>query len=269
MIVFPNAKINLGLNIVEKRPDGYHNIESCFYPVGWSDVLEVIPSDTLKFTTSGIPIPGSKEGNLCLKAFELISKDFHLSPVRVHLHKVIPIGAGLGGGSSDGAWMIKVLNSLFDLGLSVDGMHYYAQKLGADCPFFIENKPVMTRGIGNVFEPVQCSLKGLYMLLIYPDIAISTAEAYQGVQPKTPEHPLLSLLEGERQIWKDKVHNQFETHLFKKYPLLPQIKNTLYEHGAIYASMTGSGSCVYGIFEKETSIDWDPAYKVFAERIKY
>ena len=252
MVVFPNAKINLGLNIIEKRTDGYHNIESCFYPIPLTDALEVIESDKLSFTSSGIPIPGDPESNLCLKAYHLLKKHYDLPLVEIHLHKNIPIGAGLGGGSSDGAFMLKLLNEKFELGIDNPALEKLAGELGSDCPFFIENKPVFVEGKGNVFSPVEVSLKGKYLVLVMPDVHVSTAQAYAGITPQQPEAGLKEILEQKpMKRWQDLVKNDFEESVFAKHPELERIKNQLIEEGAIYASMTGSGAAVFGVFEEK------------------
>lgn len=252
MIVFPNAKINLGLQIVAKRPDGFHNIASCFYPVGWSDALEILPASAeTSFESSGIQIPGEASGNLCLRAYQLVAADYSLPPVRIHLHKAVPIGAGLGGGSADGAFTIKLLNQLFELGLSVQQMQQYARQLGSDCAFFIENKPVYCFEKGDQFEPIDLSLSGKWIRLVNPGIHVSTAEAYAGVRPTLPSTDLRALLQEPITAWRSTVQNDFEASVATKYPAIANIKNTLYQQGALYASMTGSGSTIYGIFEHE------------------
>jgi 4-diphosphocytidyl-2-C-methyl-D-erythritol kinase len=254
MIVFPNAKINLGLQIVAKRPDGYHNLFSCFYPVGWSDALEILPADELKFTSSGIDIPGDAAGNLCLKAYHLLKKDFDLPPVHIHLHKVIPIGAGLGGGSSDGAFTLKVLNELFKLNLSTAQLEGYARQIGSDCAFFVRNQPVFCFEKGDQFEDIALSLKDYFIVLVNPGIHISTAEAYAGIRPQMPEIDLKAVLQRPVEEWKLQVYNDFEKQLAINYPAIAQIKENLYQHGALYSSMTGSGSTVYGIFDREIDL---------------
>ncbi len=253
MIVFPNAKINLGLHITEKRSDGYHNIETCFVPVGWSDILEIIPSDyNTSINISGISIPDEPEKNLVLKAYQLLRKEYDLPAVSVHLHKVVPIGAGLGGGSSDASYALKALNRMFFLDISDDKLEQIASELGADCPFFVRNKPVIATGIGDVFEEVMVSFEGWYIYLVYPGVHISTAEAYKGVTPGETERCLKDILTNtDTSGWKNLVTNDFEPALFKKYPVLAEIKEKLYENGAFYASMTGSGSCIYGLFSKK------------------
>jgi len=248
MIWFPNAKINIGLQVVSQRPDGFRNLESCFYPVPWCDALEILPADTMAFSVSGIPVPGEANTNLCLKAYELLKADFSLPPISMHLHKHIPIGAGLGGGSADAAFALRLLNELFTLELSVEQLENYARRLGSDCAFFIQNKPVFATERGDVFEELNVDLKGYGCLVVYPDIHITTAEAFSQVVPQTPEQPLTNSLQQPITTWKDKVKNDFEKALFPRYPVLAALKETLYNQGALYAAMTGSGSSVYGIF---------------------
>jgi len=254
MILFPNAKINLGLNIVERRTDGYHNIETVFYPIGLSDVLEIEPSGTCtdySFSSSGIMLGGDPEDNLIVKAYRLLRSEYQISPIDISLCKQIPFGAGLGGGSSDAAFMLKALNELFELKITTKKLERLAAKLGADCPVFIQNKPVFATGIGNVFTPVDLSLKGYFLLLVKPDIHVSTPEAYALVVPKKPAISLLELIKYPILEWKTAIKNDFEKSVFAKYPAIQDIKNKLYDMGAIYASMSGSGSSVYGIFKRE------------------
>ena len=254
MLSFPNAKINIGLYITEKRPDGFHNLESCFYPVGWSDVLEIIPAEKLSFKSTGIEIPGNPETNLCLKAYHLVSQDFKLPPVMIHLHKIVPIGAGLGGGSADCAFTIKTLNELFELNMSVEIMENYARQLGSDCAFFIQNKPQFCFGKGDEFEDIEINLSHKFIVLVNPNIHISTAEAYAGVKPQRAHIDLRKILQSPTNEWGDVVKNDFENHLLPKYPAIENIKNSLYKQGAEYASMTGSGSTVFGIFDQEIDL---------------
>ncbi|MDJ1480401.1 4-(cytidine 5'-diphospho)-2-C-methyl-D-erythritol kinase [Cytophagaceae bacterium YF14B1] len=255
MLSFPNAKINLGLHITEKRPDGYHNLESCFYSVGWTDVLEIIEFDKLTFTSSGISIPGNPDSNLCIKAYNALKKDFDLPPVHIHLHKVIPIGAGLGGGSADAAFTIKLLNEKFDLKLSPSQMEDYIRPIGSDCAFFIQNYPRYCYDKGDQFEDISVSLKGYYIVLVYPAIHVSTGEAYAGIKPQKPFMPLKQVLAQPVSTWKDRLVNDFENGVFARYPVLATVKQTLYDKGALYATMSGSGSTVFGIFEKEISVE--------------
>ncbi len=253
MVVFPNAKINLGLNIISKREDGYHNISSCFYPIEFYDVLEILPSKKLSFKSTGIPIPGDMEGNLCLKAYQLLRNDFDIAPVQMHLHKNIPIGAGLGGGSSDASYTIKLLNQLFDLNLTDLEMESYASKLGSDCPFFIKNVPVLAEGTGNLFKEVNVDLIGKYLMLVYPDIHIGTKEAYAGVIPKQHEQPISKVINTGIENWPANLINDFETSIFPKYQRIKELKDQMYDMGAKYACMTGSGSAIYGIFNQPQS----------------
>jgi len=248
MIDFPNAKINIGLQITEKRSDGFHNLSTIFYPVTWQDILEIILSEKTSFESSGIDIPDDGKENLCLQAYQLLKKDFDLSPVKIHLHKVIPTGAGLGGGSSDAAFTLKILNKLFQLDLSNEKLKDYASQLGSDCAFFIENKSVWGVKKGDILKDIYFSLKGKYILLIYPKLNISTAEAYSGVIPQIPKNQIPEIIQKPISEWKNYLFNDFEQSIFPKYPILQNIKEKLYEIGAVYASMSGSGSTIYGIF---------------------
>ena len=254
MITFPNAKINLGLNIIEKRPDGYHNLETIFYPINLQDALEVTrrENNDKEYTLhiSGSSLEGEPEDNLVVKAYKLLKKDYPgLLPVDIHMYKHIPAGAGLGGGSSDAACMIKLLNDKFSLGLSTERMEEYAVKLGADCAFFIRNKPVFATGIGNLFEPVELSLKGYHIILIKPDIFVSTRDAFAEIKPVRPAVSLKEIVKQPIETWKSSMKNDFEDSVFKKFPEIAAIKDELYDLGAVYAAMSGSGSSVYGIFK--------------------
>lgn len=255
MLQFPNAKINLGLQITEKRADGFHNLCSIFYPVGWSDALEIIPSDSFEYSASGIAVQGNAEDNLCVKVYQWIKSQFDLPPIKIHLHKNIPIGAGLGGGSSDAAFTLKMLNKLFELGLTAESMETFIKPFGSDCAFFIKNKPVLAIGKGDEFEPIILNLKGKYLVMVYPDLFISTKEAYSGIVPKPSSHNLGEITSNSLDKCNQNVVNDFEKHLFASYPILPTIKTQLYEMGAVYASMSGSGSTMYGIFENEVELD--------------
>ena len=255
MITYPNAKINLGLNIVEKRPDGYHNLETIFYPINLQDALEVTQLDgegEYALTLSGTPIEGDPDQNLVVKTYRLLKKDFPDMPaIDIHMYKHIPTGAGLGGGSADAAFMIKLLNEKFKLGLSIEKMEEYAATLGADCAFFIQNKPVFASGIGNIFEPIQLSLKGYYLVLVKPDIFVSTKDAFSLIQPMKPSQSLREIVRMPVETWRATMKNDFENSVFQKYPEIAAIKDKLYDMGAIYASMSGSGSSVYGIFREQ------------------
>lgn len=255
MILFPNAKINIGLNIVSKRVDGYHNLESIFYPIEIKDALEVIEADKLRFSSSGIPIPGNTEENLCLKAYHLLKNDFKdLPSINIHLHKHIPIGAGLGGGSSDASFFIKLLNQKFSLGLKLFQMENYASKLGSDCAFFIQNKPAYATEKGDQLRPVNLDLNDYFIVLVMPEVQVSTVEAYQGICASTSTVPLTELIKLPIEQWKLCIKNDFEPSVFSKYPSIANIKMQLYEAGALYASMSGSGSSVYGIFQQKIKL---------------
>lgn len=251
MLLFPNAKLNLGLYLTGVRPDGFRNLESVFVPLPWTDALEVLPAPVGTETTltlTGIPIPGEPATNLCLRAYELLKADFALPPIQMHLHKVVPIGAGLGGGSADAAFALKGLNELFGLALGAEALENYARRLGSDCAFFIQNQPVFAYERGDVFAPIPLNLTGTACKVIYPGLHISTAEAYARVVPRPPQHDLQTALAQPLETWRDTVHNDFEEALTPHYTVLGEIKQALYEAGAAYASLSGSGSAVYGLF---------------------
>ncbi|MDR1505117.1 MAG: 4-(cytidine 5'-diphospho)-2-C-methyl-D-erythritol kinase [Prevotella sp.] len=256
MICFPNAKINLGLNIVSKRADGYHNLETIFYPIDIKDALEIIireeqPSDT--FIEAGIKVDSIAEDNLVMKALRLMRTRYKFPPVEVHLLKKIPFGAGLGGGSADASFMLKLINSTFGLNVSDEELAALAVQLGADCPFFIYNRPVFASGIGEVFEDINLSLKGYFLVLIKPDIHVPTKDAFAEIKPKQPHISLREIIKRPVSDWKGLMANDFENSVFAKYPVIGGLKEDLYRKGALYASMTGSGSSVFGIFKEEQS----------------
>ncbi len=248
MISFPDCKINLGLHILYKRDDNYHEVETVMYPIPLQDILEIVPSDELLFTSTGLEIPGNPQNNLCLKAYELLKKSHDIPPVHIHLHKIIPMGGGLGGGSSNGAFTLILLNNFFELDLSLQVLKEKAASLGSDCAFFIENTPQLCTGRGELTAPIAFSLANYFIKIINLGIHVSTAEAYSGVQPKAAERPLLEVLRQDITLWKDQLINDFEPGIFKNHPELAVAKNKLLEEGAIYASMTGSGSTLYGIY---------------------
>lgn len=254
MIVFPNAKINLGLSVTEKRADGFHNVETIFYPVPWTDALEIIPSENFEFSLTGFDIQTATDENLCVKVYRSLKKEFNLPEVRMHLHKVIPSGAGLGGGSSDAAFTIKLLNKLFQLKLSNEEIISRIKIFGSDCAFFIKNKPVSASGKGDIFQNSSVNLNRKFLVIIYPGVQVSTKEAYQGIKPGIPGIKVTEAITKPYNQWKELLINDFEKTVFASQPLLSEIKAELYEKGAIYASMSGSGSAVYGIFEKETDL---------------
>ncbi len=258
MVCFPPCKINLGLNILNKRPDGYHNLETCFFSLPWTDILEIIPSDILTFSSSGNAIPGKTEENLCLRAYALLKKDFDLPPVKIHLHKIIPTGAGLGGGSSDAAYTLRLLNTIFKLNISNQNLMAYAASLGSDCAFFIQDKSMLGSGRGEILTEIEVNLKGKFLVLVKPDVHVSTAEAYANVKPNQPEFSLQHVLTTYAlQDWKNVVKNDFEESVFEKYPEIKHIKENMYSLGAIYSSMSGSGSSVFGIFDSPLEVDKD------------
>jgi 4-diphosphocytidyl-2-C-methyl-D-erythritol kinase len=250
MIVFPNAKINIGINIIDRRSDGYHNIETIFYPLPIYDALEALPGDELTFNSSGLKIPGRIEDNLCIKGYHLIKKDYDLPPVNIQLLKHIPIGAGLGGGSANAAFFIKLINSLFSLGMTTVQMMGYGRQLGADCAFFIENKPLFAFEKGDQFESIKLDLSKYKIVLVMPPAHVSTGEAYRGVRPSPVKDSLYDLILEPIQEWKHFIKNDFEESVFKNHPAIRGVKAALYEAGAIYASMSGSGASVFGIFDK-------------------
>ncbi len=256
MVSFPNAKINIGLNITEKRPDGYHNIETIFYPIGLCDKLsfEIAKGDETSLSISGIKIDGDPNDNLIIRAYNLLKNNYYLPSLNIFLEKNIPFGAGLGGGSADAAFMLKMLNEEFNLNLTPIDLEKFAAELGADCPFFVLNKPVFASGIGNVFSNINISIKGYYIVLIKPNVYVSTSNAYSGVKVQKSAFSLLNLSEKSISEWKDIVVNDFEKSVFLKFPAIAAIKETLYQQGALYASMSGSGSSVYGIFDKKVDV---------------
>ena len=261
MINFPIAKINLGLNVVSKREDGYHNLETVFYPVPIKDALEVLPmhegfpSDVrcdLKVTN--LFIDGDEQKNLVVKAYNMIAQDYDLPRVHVHLYKHIPTQAGMGGGSSDCAYMIRLLNDMFSLGMSDDKMIGYAARLGADCAFFINSLPAYAEGIGEKLQPISLDLSGYKMLVVRPNIPVSTKEAFSLITPQIPEKNCLDVVMQPIETWKDELINDFERSVFAIHPEIGMLKDKMYEQGAVYAAMSGSGSSVFGLFH-ETPVE--------------
>lgn len=268
MIVFPNCKINLGLHILRKRADGYHDLETVFYPVRFTDILELIPDRSttdqpVNYSQSGLEIQGNPLDNLCVKAYQLLKKDYPaLPPVKMHLHKVIPTGAGLGGGSADAAFTLRLLNDYFKLGLTDEQLLQYALVLGSDCPFFILNKPAYATGRGELLEPVTTDLTGYTLVIVNPGIHVPTAKAFAGIRPAQPEKSLKEIIAQPVLSWADELVNDFEKPIFYQYPEIAAIKDELYRAGATYASMSGSGSTVYGLFAegKPLILNLPPAY---------
>lgn len=254
MIVFPNCKINLGLRILRKRNDSYHDLETVFYPLPFYDVLEIIQSEdkSTSFTGSGLAIEVTGNDNLCIKAYELFKKDFpDLPALKIHLHKAIPSGAGLGGGSADAAFTLSLLNKKFNLNVSTGELINYALQLGSDCPFFIINKPCFATGKGEILEPIQTDLPAYNFVIINPGIHVSTAKVFTRVTPAVPAKSVKEIIQQPVETWKDELINDFEITVFDQYPEIKTIKEELYSKGAVYASLSGSGSTVYGIFKKE------------------
>ncbi len=255
MIVFPNAKINLGLRILRKRPDGFHDLESAFLPVGLTDMLEIVPGTgdntgkTDRLTLTGIPLE-ARDDNLCIRALRLLKDKHGIPDVNLHLHKRIPTGAGLGGGSSDAAFTMRALNEMFGLGLDVPVLREYASKIGSDCPFFIINEPSLGTGRGENLEPLSLDLSGYALILVLPGITINTAMAYRMISPTDKDQPVKEVLKSAPEEWSGRLVNHFEVPVFEKYPEIGGIKQALYAGGAVYASMTGSGSAVYGLFRE-------------------
>jgi 4-diphosphocytidyl-2-C-methyl-D-erythritol kinase len=282
MVFFPHCKINLGLNILRKREDGFHELETVFYPLPVRDVLEAVRVQTeeVGFSQAGLSIPGDPAHNLCLKAYHLLKKDFPALPfVHIHLYKHIPIGAGLGGGSSDGAGMLRLLNSQFHLGLTTEQLMGYAAQLGSDCPFFIGDGPCLGKGRGERLEPLTLDLSAWSFLIVHPGIHISTARAFALCTPRGKGgsahgagKPLADIVAQPVASWAGQLVNDFEEPVFREYPSLRLIKEELYRRGAVYAALTGSGSSLFGIFEKGKAEaagraqddGWDPTYAVIA-----
>jgi 4-diphosphocytidyl-2-C-methyl-D-erythritol kinase len=250
MILFPNAKINIGLYVTEKRPDGFHNLESAFFPINWNDILEITPQDQFEFSSSGLPIFGKMEDNLCYRAYQLLAQDHSIPGVHIHLHKIIPMGAGLGGGSSDAAFTLMGLRDLFELPLSNADLVPYAQQLGSDCAFFLMNSPAFGVGKGDELTVLNSTIQAKYIVLVYPKIAISTQEAYANISVSPAKNHLPDVLKKPIKEWKSLVHNDFENSVFPKYPVLKEIKEELYQLGAVYAAMSGSGSTLFGLFNQ-------------------
>lgn len=250
MIDFPNCKINLGLNVIRKREDNYHDIETAFYPLPFTDVLEIVSYSGNKneLTVTGLAVDNNKD-NLCLKAYHLLKKHFPELPfVKMHLHKSIPLGAGLGGGSADAAFTLKLLKQMFLENLSVSELNNYALQLGSDCPFFLHNKPCFAFGRGENIEEAAVNLSSYKIILVNPGIHIDTSWAYNNLNASIPKKSINKIIAQPLETWKDELINDFEIPVFQKYPEIKKIKETLYENGALYASLTGSGSTVYGIF---------------------
>ncbi|MBI1836654.1 MAG: 4-(cytidine 5'-diphospho)-2-C-methyl-D-erythritol kinase [Flavobacteriia bacterium] len=257
MILFPPAKINLGLNVLFKREDGFHEIETGMIQIPFFDVLEVLSAVDFEFKQSGIVIDGDVEANLCVKAFRLIKKNHAIGNVYIHLNKIIPMGAGLGGGSSDAANVILALNELFDLKLTIEKMQIYAAELGSDCPFFISKNIQIGKGRGELLTTIDVNFKGYYLKIVNIGLHVSTKEAYSNISLSTENHSISELLKGEMLNWKRSLKNDFEASVFKIFPELLNIKEQFYKQGAIYAAMSGSGSTMFGIFATRPILNFE------------
>lgn len=270
MVVFPNAKINLGLRILAKRNDGYHDLETVFYPLPFYDALEMIrqPAGSgLSFSSGGFPIAGEVNDNLCIKAYNLLKKDFPgLPPVRMYLHKAIPSGAGLGGGSADASFALKLLNEMAALDLSAAQLLEYSLQLGSDCPFFIINKPCFATGRGEQLETVNIDLSGYSIVIVNPGIHVPTGPAFSWLQPGYPAASLKEIIMMPVETWEGRLINDFEIPVFERYPEIKAVKEELYNKGAVYASMSGSGSTVYGIFPRKKVLDLSFPQSYFVQR---
>ena len=259
MISYPHAKINLGLNVVSKRADGYHNLETVFYPIQWCDIMEILPgpqhSKGIEVHMSGLPVAGKHADNLCVKAYELLRKNYPVRSVKLYLDKQIPMGAGLGGGSSDAAFFVKSMNEIFSLGISDDDMRALVMQLGSDCAFFIDGKPVYAEERGDRFFPVTVSLKGYHVVVVYPNIHVATSTAFANIYPATPAFNCRDVVTKEPiENWKNLLTNDFEKTVFAAHPEIEDVRKKLYDAGAVYASMSGSGSAVYGIFSSTPNL---------------
>ena len=262
MLIYPNAKINIGLNVISKRDDGFHNIESCFCPISFQDIIEIKPSNNTKLVTSGIKIPGNLNDNLILKTIRKFNPNINY---KIHLHKIIPVGSGLGGGSSNASFLLKNINNKK---ISKNELKYFSKKIGSDCPFFIENKIKYVFGRGDKMEDINIDLDDKKIIIIIPEKSISTMEAYNNIKPKKPRVKLKEILENEPlENWKNFIKNDFETYAFLKIKELKNIKNYINKLGAQFVSMTGSGSAIYGIFNKNTKIKDDKKYNLIISKV--
>jgi len=257
MIGFPNAKINIGLRITGKLTSGYHEIKSLMFPVKFCDILEFIPSGNDSLKTTGIGIPGDPNDNILWKVLTALRKRFEVPPLKIHLHKNVPTGAGLGGGSSDASFFMNMLNDAFHLNLSFEERENMVAAIGSDCPFFIRNTPAMISGTGTTVKHFEINLDNMFIGIAFPGFRISTPEAYANVTVKREKIPLDVLLQKDISTWKDNVLNDFEESLFPKHDELRDIKDCFYKNGAVYASLSGSGSAVFGLFDEQPDLSAD------------
>ena len=273
MICFPNAKINIGLRVTGKRPDGYHNIESILYPIGLTDMLEISEQEKIygkgiSLVTTGIKIDSPPEENLVFRTTELLRKEYSIPPLDIHLHKLIPTGSGLGGGSSDTSFLLRILNENFNIGITEEKLHAIASDIGSDCPFFLNNSSAFISGRGEKIQRIFLDLSRFYLVVVYPDIYIDTGLAYSQITPSKPGLSLKKLIKYPVSQWKENIFNDFEKPVFLEFPHIKKIKEKLYRMGAIYSSLTGSGSAVYGLFDEKTETDGQFGhYLVWQERL--
>jgi 4-diphosphocytidyl-2-C-methyl-D-erythritol kinase len=268
MITFPRAKINLGLHVTAKRRDGYHDIETLFYPVGLTDALEFVINDSGSvaddIVMTGLDIVIRQKNNIVLKAVSRLRKEYKIPYLRIHLHKAIPAGAGLGGGSSDASYFLKVLNRYFQLGLSNDQLRSVALEMGSDCPFFIDALPAVATGRGEILKPLDCFLNGYSVSILNPGVSIITKEAYCNCRPAKPKVAIENIISRHPGEWKKLLKNDFEEYAFKVYPLIGDLKEGLYRAGALFSLMSGSGSSVYAIWEGNPQVPaWMKKYSIF------
>lgn len=269
MILFPPCKINLGLNILNKREDGYHNLETIMFQLPFFDVLEIVRSDAFAFTSSGIPIDANPSQNLCVKAYEALKNRFDLSPVKIHLHKNIPMGGGLGGGSSDATYVLKGLNELFELNLTTPQLQEISAELGSDCPLFVETTPQLATGRGEILEPIAVDLSGYHLKLVNIGIHVSTQLAFSSVSFSHEKESLRALIQEPIENWKNTIKNGFESSVFAKFPELNTLKSKLYDEGAMYAAMSGSGSTLFAIYKNEPLLSFSEKQDAVLEKIIY
>ncbi len=270
MVLFPNCKINIGLDILAKRPDGYHDIETVMFPVmGLSDIIEILPSASDIFLASGVPLDCPAQDNICIKAVKLLRESCDIPPVSIRLEKIVPYKAGLGGGSSDGAFVLKGLNELFSLGLSDGMLEMIGRELGSDVPFFVRNRPMVATGRGEILSPIDLSLSGKYVFIVKPPLDISTRQAYQGVVPGHKLETLAQRLKNPIETWNELISNDFEQSIFEIYPMLLRLKLMLYKSGALYAQLSGSGSSIFAIFDgKPPRMTLPPEMFTFQQQIE-
>ncbi|MDR0510445.1 MAG: 4-(cytidine 5'-diphospho)-2-C-methyl-D-erythritol kinase [Rikenellaceae bacterium] len=271
MLLFPNCKINIGLNVLRRRPDGYHDIETLMFPVrGLCDSVELVRSRGrgVEFGQSGLTVDCPVERNICVAAYELMRRQYGIGGIKMHLHKAIPFGAGLGGGSADASFVLKGLSELFGLGLADETLERLAAELGSDTAFFVRNRPALCSGRGEIMAPFDATeLTDKYLIIIKPDVAVPTSEAYRALVP-APASPLAETLNKSITSWRTELKNDFEPAIFARHPVLGKIKRQLYDMGALYASMSGSGAAIYGIFDSEPdAVALQSGYFIHTERV--